>query len=188
MKISKLVKVAAKAAQAVKSGKAVKPTVVKEKAMPKVGSLLYKFLAGCALFLANIRKADITGTPFVALPKSVSPAVAWAKGTYGTCLSMVQAAGNTVALPEKELGFDMTAVGGECLNLKAALARAKREGKAHTIHRHTAKKGVNEEGFIIGSMDDMYVGWVTKAGHCETLETKAIADGRNKARLFDLVK
>ena len=179
-----------------KSVKAVAAKTVTKKAesqvkskFPIIGSLLYKALRGCALFLANIRKDDIKAQPFVAMPKTAIPVIAWAESQFGVCVSMVKAAGNVVQVPERELGFDMSAVGGVALKPKDAIAKAKKQGKAHEIHRKTAKKGVNETGYMIGDLANQYVGWYNaKTGVFDTLETKALPDGRNAARLFELVK
>lgn len=172
---------------------AAKPTktqkVAPKSEFPKVGSLLYKAIRGCALFLANIRKGDMKGQPFTAMPKATIPVVAWAQSEFGVCVSMVKAAGSVVALPEKELGFDMKQVGGECLSIKDATARAKKLGKPHVIHLRAAKKGVNETGILVGDLANQYVAWLnTSTGAFMTLETKALPGGRNEKRLFELVK
>jgi hypothetical protein len=164
------------------------PPVAEEK-KPRVGSLLYRFLRGCGLFIPNVRKEDIKGQPFVEMPKATVVAVAFTQTAFGVCVSNVKANGTTIALPEKELGFDMSQVGGKVMKLPEAAKWAKKAGKLHTLHMKAAKKGTTETGYLIGDLGNQYVGFFrTRDGKFDTLETKALPDGRNANRLFELVK
>ena len=180
MKIhSKSVKAAI--AAPVKQSKAAKVV----KAVAAIVSRFYVKLRGTPLMLANLRKADYKGQSFVAAPTGTTSRVVIASGTYGTTVSPVQAKGTVVKL-DAARGFDMAQVPqSQVLAVVEAVSYFKKHGVAHVIKQGKA----DAKGLLLGSLDDMYVGFYDTATKVfTTLETKAIADKRNKERLFSLVK
>jgi hypothetical protein len=72
------------------------------------------------------------------------------------------------------------------------LARFKNSGKKHTLRVPGVKNGkpsghTEVTGYVLGDMKNMYVAF-SDGKTFSTKETRAIADGRNAASLFSVVK
>lgn len=178
VKVTKLVKAAKKLAtqkvQAVKT-KAAKAV--------KMVSAFYKQLRGTPLNLCNLRKQDFVSQKFVPAPKATKPMVFIAQSRFGICISELPVQG-TVARIDNKRGFDLKQIPGGTLMAPAEAAKwAKKNGVAHTWKR--GKHSV--VGTIVGDMKKMYVACYD-GRRFDTLETRAIRDGRNSERLFALEK
>lgn len=170
----------------------VKPKSAVGKAVQKVKSLMSRFytqLRNTPLQLGNCRKQDFSAQVIEKgkLPRNI--ALVHVTGQFGHTFSLISVNNKGQA----DLGnghlFNLNGLKKQETIPAHSIARyARKNGKLHTIE-HGPKK-VKRTGYIIGNLDDMYVGWVSKDNpmFADTLETKALPGGRNKDRCFSLVK
>ena len=134
----------------------------------------YTQLRNTPLLLSNCRAADFISQEIEKgkLPRNLR--AVFVKGKFGTTVSTISV--NSSGMCDLNDGrlFNLKGLTKyENQPLSQALPWAKKNGKLHTI-QHGPKK-VSHTGYIVGDLDNMYVGFVSKDGKfVDTLETRAL--------------
>lgn len=156
----------------------------------KVRNCLYQVLRGTPFFAGNLRGSDFSSQNFEAGRLNAPQALVITQGVQGISTQVSRVKGDMFDLNNGQL-FDLSGIKKKVvLNLGPTAANyAKRNGTMHTL---TVKAGAfkgTHSGFILGKMDRMNVGFVTKDGkRAWTLNTHSLPKGRNADRTFVLEK
>lgn len=175
--------------------KVIKKTVVQKAKTPiikngEMRALLYVVLRGTPLFAGNIRANDCTAQHFEPGRISGGESCAVLYGAQGVSTSLGRVKGTLFDLNNGTV-FDLAGVKKRVIVPKGA-PLARWAAKNGTFHKVTLKAGPmkgTHAGYVIGNMNAMNVGFVTKDGtKCWTLNTRTLRDGRNADRTFVLDK
>lgn len=148
----------------------------------------YTQLRNTPLLLGNCRAQDFLSQEIEngKLPRNLRHV--WVKGKFGTTVSTVSV--NSAGMCDLNDGrlFNLKGLNRfEVVEPAKALKFAKKHGNAHTI-QHGPKK-VQRVGFLVGDVNNMYVGFVSADGKfTDTLETRTLPNKRNVNRTFALIK
>lgn len=170
--------------------KMVTPQKAPEVKKPVLASLFFRHTRGTPFYTGNLRKVDFTAQEFEdGSMKSAPRQVVITSGEHGTSVSSLRTNGKQADLEDGRL-FSLTGVKHCTVKpFGESLAKwAKSIGTLHTVSLKAGPMKGTHEGYILGSMEKMTVGFISKDGkRVWSLDTRSLGK-RNENHFFTLVK